>query len=66
MENFSFYLTFDSKDYFFKHDSKLILSQSIPLQLYLDNYEVALTELSSTEIFLNHRQYVSIIALFPE
>ena len=60
MENFSFYLTFDPKDYFFNTDSKLILSKSIPLQLYLDNYEVALTEISSTEIFLNHRQFIYI------
>ena len=66
MENFSFYLTFDPKDCIFNTDSKLILSKSIPLQLHLDNYEVALTEFGSTEIFLNHRQYIDIIDLFPE
>ena len=66
MENFSFYLTFDPKDYYFNTDSKLILSKTIPLQLYLDNYEVALTEISSTEIFLNHRQFIRLNNLFAE
>ena len=66
MENFSFYLTFDPKDYHLNTDSKLILNKTIPLQLYLDNYEVALKEISSTEIFLNHRQYIRFNDLFAE
>ena len=55
MENFSFYLKFDPKDYIFTNESKLILSKTKPLQLNLDNYKVALTEISTTEIFLDHR-----------
>ena len=64
METFSFYLTFYPKYYIFTNESKLILSKTIPLQLYSDNYEVALTEIISTEIFLDHIQYIQFNDLF--
>jgi hypothetical protein len=66
MENFSFYLTFKPEDHVYTADSKLILNKTIPLQLYLDDYEVALTEFSSTSNILDHRHYVNVVDIFPE
>ena len=60
MENFSYYLTFKLEDFIYTSDYKLILSKSIPLQLYLDNYEVALTEFSSSPSLIQQRHYLNI------
>ena len=66
MENFRYYLTFKSEDFIYTPDYKLILSKSIPLQLYLDNYEVVLTEFSSSPSLIQHRHYLNIEDVFPE
>ena len=61
MENFSYYLTFKSEDFIYTSDYKLILSKSIPLQLNLDNYEVLLTEFSSSPSLIQHSHYFNTV-----
>ena len=50
MENFNYYMTFSPIEFEYGN-RRLILEKRIPLDLYLENYEVCLTEFSSASIY---------------
>ena len=65
MENFNYYITFNPKEFEYGN-SELILKKRVPLNLYLENYEVCMTEFCSASI-KHHMQYIEIENIFkPE
>ena len=62
MENFNYYMTFSPKEFEYGI-RELILEKRIPLDLYLENYEVCLTEFTSASI-TEHMPYIEISGIF--